>query len=113
MSRNKLGLTADERTTEISDEALYCRTYGHKWAVRPYSEQSLRIWLRNGVIENARWCENGCGSDWIEYIETRNFTVIDVKRTYPKGYLLKPGSGRLPRNEARKSRFMRQWPQFA
>ncbi len=112
-SRYKLGLTADDRTDEISDESLFCREYGHKWAVKPYSEATLRKWLANGVIENSRWCENGCGSEWTEVIETTNFTVVERKRHYPKGYLLKPGNGRLPRNEARKAGFIRNWPQFA
>ncbi len=111
--RTKLALTTDERTESISDESLTCRENGHDWKVKPYSEATLRMWLRNGVIEKDRWCGNGCGSTWTEHIETKNFTVILTKRNYSKDYLLKPGSGRLPRNEARKAGFVRSWPQFA
>ncbi len=111
--RLKLGLNADTRTTDISDESLLCRENGHDWKVKPYSEPTLRMWLKNGVIERQSWCGNGCGSTWTQLIETKNFTVIETKRHYPKDYLLKPGSGRLPRNEARKASFVRSWPQFA
>lgn len=112
-NRLRLNLEPDRRTSEISDESLFCREYGHKWAVKPYSEATLRTWLKNGYIENSRWCEHGCGSTWVTIVETKNFTVVETKRHYPKDYLMKPGYGRLPRNEARKAAFVRNWPQFA
>lgn len=112
-NRLRLRLTPDDRTDNISDESLFCREYGHKWGVKPYSEATLRQWLKNGVIENSRWCENGCGSEWTEIVETTNFTVVERKRSYSKDYLLKKGDGRLPRNEARKAAFVRNWPQFS
>lgn len=111
--RIRLGLTPDERADLISDEALYCRSYGHRWMVKPMSEARLRETLRNGIIENDRFCDNGCGSEWFELLDASTFETVQTKRHYSANYLLKPNSGRLPRTEARKSRFVRQFPQFA
>ncbi len=111
--RVRLGLQIDERTDIISDAALTCRSYGHTWILQPMSEAQLRITLKNGVIENQRFCDNGCGTEWLEIIDAHTFKTVINKRTYASGYLITPGSGRLPRYEAKKSRFARQFPQFA
>lgn len=114
MSRRvKLGLQIDDRTDQVSDEALYCRAYGHRWYMKPMSESRLRETLRNGLIESDRFCENGCGSEWLEIVDARTFETVQTRRRYAEGYLISPGSGRLPKPEAKKSRFARQFPQFA
>lgn len=109
----RLGLQVDERADQISDESLTCRSYGHRWVVMPMSEAQLRETLKNGYIENQRFCENGCGSEWLEVLDAHSFQTVSTKRRYADGYLIKPGSGRLPRYEAKKYRFVRQFPQFA
>lgn len=111
--RIRLGLVTDERTAQISDEALVCRSTGHRWIVKPQSEQRLRVTLVNGIIELDRFCDNGCGSSWLDVLDARTFEVLETRRRYSSDYLIKPGYGRLPRNEARKSNFVRQFPQFA
>lgn len=112
--RGRLRLTLDERTGGLDDEALFCRAYGHKWVAKPLTEARLRESLKSGVIDRERFCENGCGSEWHQTLDADDFTVIGTKRIYPKsGYLIEPGNGRLPSNEARKTEFARSWPQFA
>lgn len=114
MSRRlKLGLQIDSRTDDVTDEALFCRAYGHRWYVKPMSETRLRETLRHGLIESDRYCENGCGSEWLEIIDAKTFETVQSRRRYADGYLMKANSGRLPRPEAKKSRFARQFPQFA
>lgn len=110
--RLKLRISADERTDPISDESLLCRSNGHRWVSRPWSEARLRETLKKGVIENERWCENGCGSTWSEVLDANTFETLSAKRSYASDYLLKPGNGRIRRPDARKSMFVRNFPQF-
>jgi hypothetical protein len=108
-----LTLVVDERTDDLSDEALYCRSWGHRWELRPLSGARFQELLSKGLTESFRYCDNGCGSEWIELYDVETFEVRQTIRKYPKksdhsNYLITPGSGRLPRREARKANFARQ-----
>jgi hypothetical protein len=115
---NKLVLQLDDRTAKLSQPALFCRTYGHKWGVLPIGAQRHAELLRRGLTETFRECEHGCGSTWWEVWELSSGRVLDFARRYSAAgdetgqYLLPKGTGRLPRAEARKANFARQFPEF-
>jgi hypothetical protein len=96
----------DERTAKMTEQALRCRDEGHSWRrIEPPPNIVRQNW-KNGFVERVREC--ACGCEWRQVYERHHFIIIENKRTYPKvGYLVAPGTGRLPRNEARKAAFVR------
>lgn len=107
----KIGLDVDSRTDTMSDAALTCRTFGHKWERRALSRSRVLELLKVGCTEYFRYCEHGCGSTWRQVYSFRERTIIENERTYPKNgeYLMRKGSGRLDRNTAREAQFMREY----
>lgn len=115
MKAVRLGLQVDDRTGSMSDEALYCRRYGHKWTVKAISRRRFQELIQAGHNEDNRYCENGCGSTWRQLWDVRSGEVLENERDYPRNgeYLLPTGSGRLHRNEARVALFARQYSAYA
>lgn len=113
-ARTKLRLVIDDRTEHLSDEALYCRRWGHKWETKAMSLNRFNELLRLGHQEDNRYCGNGCGSTWRQLWDVSTGQVLENERSYPKNneYLLKKGSGRLHRNDARVAEFARRHPEL-
>lgn len=103
-------LDIDERTDNMSDEALWCRSRGHKWGDRGMSRKQYNDLLQDGLMMEAMYCENRCGCTWTITFKIRNGEIVENKREYPRsgGYLIRKGSGRLNRSSARVARTARQ-----
>lgn len=86
----------------MSDEALLCRTLGHRWERKSASRKHTLELLNDGLVEYARFCANGCGCTWRQVWSINERAVVENERTYPpKGeYLMPTGSGRLRRGDA-------------
>lgn len=112
--RLRLGLKVDERTEFLSDEALFCRRYGHKWTLKAMSRKRFAELIALGQTEDLRYCDNGCGSTWRQLWDVSNGQILENECTYPKGgeYLLPTGSGRLNRDDARVADFARRHPEY-
>lgn len=95
-------LDVDERTNGLSDEALVCRSFGHKWERRSHTRRRALELLAQGLVEYQRVCENGCGCTWRQVFSLKDRMIVENERSYPKGgdYLMPSNSGRLARNEA-------------
>lgn len=108
-------LDVDERTSEMSDQALYCRSRGHKWEDRGITRKRYAELLADGLMEDNMYCDSGCGSTWIVTWSLRTGEVLESKRDYAKGgdYRMPPGQGRLPRGRARIARAARLIPAYA
>lgn len=110
--KSKLALEIDDRTGSMSDEALLCRTFGHRWERRSSSRtQALKL-IKDGLVEYFRFCGHGCGSTWRQLWDIRRKEIIENQRTYPRNgeYLMPTGQGRLPRGEAFAANFARENP---
>lgn len=110
--RLKINLEIDSRTDGLTDEALLCRTFGHRWQRRSSSRSRTLELLAVGCTEYFRYCENGCGSTWRQIYSFRERAIVEQERYYPGGgqYLLPKNSGRLSRNDAREAQFVREHP---
>lgn len=116
MSRTKpLRLVVDDRTGNLTDQALICRTFGHKWGLSGIPRSRFLSLLAKGQGEYNRYCENGCGSTWRQLWDVRTGEVLENERNYPKNgeYLLPSGTGRMHRTSARVANFARQNPAYA
>jgi hypothetical protein len=111
----RLNLSVDDRTDKLTDEALFCRTLGHKWAVQAITRKRFQELIALGHSEFRRYCEHGCGSTWRQLWDVRTGEVLENDRSYPSGgeYLMPPNSGRLKRSQARVAQFARQHPSYA
>lgn len=111
----RLGLTIDDRTEDLSDAALYCRTHGHLWMLKGIGRKRFQELIADGHAEYNRYCDNGCGSTWRQLWDVYTGEVLENERRYPSGgeYLLKSGSGRLRRTSARVAQFARMHPGYA
>lgn len=112
--RVRLGLTVDDRTNHMSETALFCRRYGHKWTLKAMTKRRFNELLALGQQEDVRYCEHGCESTWRQLWDLSTGQILENDRTYPKNgeYLLPAGSGRLHRNEARVALFAREHPEY-
>lgn len=110
-----LKLPVDQRTSDMSDEALYCRRWGHRWEIKAISRKRFLELLALGQQESQRYCSNGCGSTWTELWDVYTGDVLETRRDYPKGrdYLMPTGSGRLNRSQARVAQFAREYSSYA
>ena len=110
----KFSLDVDDRTSEMSEEALFCRSRGHKWGDRGITRRRYAELLADGLMEDNRYCENGCGGTWRQVWSLRNGEILVNERLYPKGsdYLAPKGRGRILRAQARIARFARSNPRF-
>lgn len=108
-------LDVDERTAEMSDAALRCRSRGHKWEENAMTRRRYAELTAAGLWEDNLYCDNGCGSTWIINFSLRTGEILSSKRQYPKGseYLMPKGNGRLARDSARIARVARQIPAYA
>lgn len=111
--RFKVSLNIDDRTNEMTDEAVVCRAWGHKWERRAASRKRTMELLDRGLVEYVRYCEHGCGCTWRQVFNL-NGHCVENDRQYPKGseYLMKPGSGRMRRQDAFPAMFARENPQL-
>lgn len=110
----RLGLNIDDRTDGLSDEALYCRTFGHLWVQKGIGRKRFQELIAQGHAEYHRYCDNGCGSTWRQLWDVHTGEVLENDRRYPRGdYLLKAQSGRLKRSSARIAQFARTYPGYA
>lgn len=107
-------LHVDDRTAEMSEAALYCRSRGHKWGDRGITRKRYTELLKDGLWEDSLYCENGCGGTRSIVWSLRTGEVLEHKRDYPKGgdYLMPKNSGRLDRSQARIARAARQIPAY-
>jgi hypothetical protein len=114
MARRRLNLSVDDRTDGLSDEALFCRSNGHKWALRALSRKRFNELLDLGLTEKYFYCENGCEGIWRYVYRIEDGSVVEAERRYPtKGYLLPKNSGRLSRAAARVADFARTYKAYA
>lgn len=113
--KNRLSLAVDSRTDHLTDEALLCRTHGHRWTIKAISRARFQELIKNGHSEFNRYCEHGCGSTWRQLWDVRTGEVLENERRYPGAgeYLLPSGTGRLHRTQARVAQFARQYPAYA
>lgn len=102
----------DDRTSAMSDEALLCRTFGHKWERRSSGRAHALELIKSGLVEYYRYCDHGCGSTWRQVWDIRRKEIVETQRSYPKNgeYLVPTGRGRLPRGEAFLANFVRENP---
>lgn len=114
MAGRKFKVTVDARTEHLSDEALICRRYGHRWTLKAMSRRRFQELIKKGQMEDDRYCDNGCGGTWRQLWNVRNGQVIENERHYPSGgaYLLPSGSGRLHRDDARVAQFARDYAAY-
>lgn len=110
----RLNLTVDDRTDAMSDEALVCRSFGHRWTLRAISRSRFQELISQGLTEYMRYCENGCGSTWRQVWDVRTGDVVENDRHYPNSgsYLAPPNQGRVRRPQARIAAFARQHPGY-
>lgn len=110
--KTKVTLDIDDRTEPMSDEALICRTFGHKWERRSSSRTRTLQMLREGLVEYFRYCEHGCGSTWRQTWSITSRSIVENERNYPKNgaYLMPKGAGRLHRGDAFVANFARENP---
>lgn len=112
--RIKVALPVDDRTGNMTDEALVCRTWGHKWERRAASRKRTVELLQNGLVEYYRYCGHGCGSTWRQVWSIEQRAIVENDRSYPKNgeYLLPKGTGRLRRGDAWAANFSREFAEF-
>ncbi len=96
--------TVDERTENMTLEALGCRRLGHAWNERPQGKRRRAELRTQGQDASVLTCAR-CTLTIVEITDLETFDVISRKPEggYPPGYLAPKGSGRLPRREARKA----------
>ncbi len=97
-------LEVDDRTSQMSEEALNCRRRGsHKWEEKGMTRRRYNELLAQGLWEDSYVCGNGCKATWRQIWSLRTGEVIEAERRYPTGgeYRMPKGEGRLPRNQAR------------
>lgn len=111
----KFTVALDERTEGMTDAALECRTYNHKWDRVPQSPTVRRKLLAEGVAETRRVCSR-CGARKTEVFDIYDgLATLSVKIEYPEGYLLDSrykGTGRLPRHEAKKATVLAEYTEI-
>jgi hypothetical protein len=111
--RFKINLDINSDTDNMSDTALLCRTFGHRWVRQASSRSRTLELLAVGCAEYSRYCENGCGSTWRQVWSFRERMMVENSRTYPRGdYLMPAGAGRLHRADAIAANFAREHPEL-
>lgn len=113
MARVKIGLTVDDRTSEMSTTAIRCRRYGHRWDLKATPRKRYLELLRRGIAEENRYCSNGCGGTWQEVFDINSGSVLEKVKKYPTtdDYRMPRGTGRLSRDAARVALFARLHPE--
>lgn len=112
--RRTSSVVLDDRTEEMSAEALACRADGHTWQKVPVSVQRMRVTIRETGTVEKQWLCLCCGSEKTALFDAG--TLEPIGHSYieykDKSYLIKnnEGRGRLARHEAIKADFTRQFP---
>ncbi len=112
-SKRLAPLVVDERTKDMTTEALVCRGgLNHAWIEIPQAEDDARSNRLLGIAEIKAVCHGGCGGMWVRQWSTLTepWLLIKNKRDYGANYLVPKGTGRLPKHEARKAYFARKFP---
>lgn len=102
----KFRLEADDRTDDMSLDALQCRSMNHPWARVPLSPSRRAELTKLGQTEWVWNCAR-CDAQRSDRFELPHFTTLATTINYPDNYLCPKGTGRLRRAEARKALFMR------
>lgn len=107
--RRGIQVDVDDRTDQMTLQALLCRRYGHAWMPVPQGAKRRAALLKLGQTESVNRCIRDCGVARVELIDLDSWEVISRRMEYPEeGYLMTgQGTGRLPRSEARKAIFAR------
>lgn len=93
----------DDRTQDMTQQALMCRSYGHAWTPVPVPRKRQAELATQGMFEDNVECSR-CPCRRTTLYDMGNWDVAAHPRTeYPKeGYLSTvKGGGRLPRSAAR------------
>lgn len=112
--RIRLSVSVDDRTTQMTEQALICRSSGHAWQTRARTRKRTHELASQGLMEFDRYCGNGCGSTWRQVWNVVERVMVENERRYPTGgeYLMKPGNGRMSRADAVPSLFARINPEY-
>lgn len=91
----------DDRTDELSQTSLECRTLGHAWRFVPQGKARRAELLKTGQTEYVRECMR-CTATATDLIDLDTGGIERTKMHYPEGYLLTThGQGHLPRRFVR------------
>lgn len=114
MRRIRLNVQVDDRTAEMTEQALICRSSGHAWVMRAKTRKRTHELAAQGLMEFDRECSNGCGCTWRQVWNVRERIMIENDRQYPQGrdYKVRPGDGRMSRADAIPSLFARLNPEY-
>lgn len=106
----KFRITIDDRTVDMTMEALLCRESGHHWNRVPQGPQRRALMADRGQTETVRVCST-CSSQRIELYWLPSFEPAAANHyVWSAGYLIAKefaGTGRLSRAEVRKALFAR------
>lgn len=109
-SPTKIEIVVDERTTDLSDEALECRESNHSWLRLPADPQRRPALFAEGQYEKVRQCSR-CNTTRTDTYLIRTGELVTRKYSYAEGYLLATkGGGYLYVAEIRKAQFARENP---
>lgn len=108
-------ISVDDRTGNMSDEALFCRSRGHKWGDKGVTRKEYNELIADGLWADNLYCENNCGKGRKVIWSLRTGEVVKEVRTgdTDESYRMPKGQGRLPRTSARQARGARQLAAFA
>jgi hypothetical protein len=104
-------LGVDQRTDNMPEEALTCRSRMHIWVEVPLTLATLETMVEIGVVTVTSRCANQCGGVWIEVFDPVTWERVDSKRVYERPeYNVPKGTGRMPKRNARRALMTRRFP---
>ena len=115
MNKRSLRPQIDVRTDTMPPQVLLCRSMNHPWQRVPVPASRRTELLRDGLVE-WHWHCLRCGSSRIDLFELPDFTTVRSNIRYCSDYLMPSkhkGTGRLPRNAARRAMYVRDDPSLA
>lgn len=102
----QLAAMVDDRTADMTVDALACRGDNHWWKQRPSGSKrraQIKELLDRGLLERSADCRQ-CGAERRQLVDIVTYVTVSSSVRYPEGYLLKEkGSGRLLRREAKRA----------
>lgn len=103
----------DDRTDEMTNNALTCRSFGHRWVMHPTDRTRFLGLLEAGYKEIVVTCANGCGlSLTTVYNRSTGEVVQQVRRYADSSYFVPKGTGRMHRSDARVALWVREDKDF-
>lgn len=106
--------SVDERTENLSEEALACRRRGfHLWVERAQSLRRFNNLAAQGLMEEDKYCEGNCGATWRQVWDVRRNELVEEERRLPDEYKMPKGTGRMKRGDARAAYFLRKVRAYA